>query len=80
MHGRIGRRAFLHGAGCAACAAALGWHLPRAGAQDARAFEHLDRQERLRLADLAVAEAGTTLSVPALLVKDFTFSSISPAV
>lgn len=54
MHGRIGRRAFLHGAGCAACAAAVGWHLPQATAQDLRAFERLDSAERLRLADLAM--------------------------
>ncbi len=54
MHGRIGRRAFLHGAGCAACAASLGWHLPRAGAAETRAFERLDKRERLRLADLAM--------------------------
>ena len=48
----VGRRAVLHGMGCAACAAAR-LFLPASDARAQAAFERLDRAERLRLADMA---------------------------
>lgn len=55
MGGPIGRRAFLHGMGCAACAAGVtALHAPVSPAAAQTAFERLDGAERLRLADLAL--------------------------
>ena len=52
---RITRRRFLHGAGCAACAAAAGQlGLSVSDAQAQAAYERLDAAERDRLADMAL--------------------------
>ena len=50
----LGRRAVLHGMGCAACVAAGRLLLPGSDARAELAFERLDRSERLRLADMAL--------------------------
>jgi len=50
----LGRRAVLHGMGCAACLAAGRLLLPASDARAQAAFERLDQAERLRLADMAL--------------------------
>lgn len=53
------RRRFLHGAGCAVCAAGLhGFVAPVSDARAQAAFERLDAAERDRLADLVLDLAG----------------------
>jgi TldD protein len=55
MGGPIGRRAFLHGVGCAACAAGItALHAPLSPAAAQAADDRLDPAERSRLADLAL--------------------------
>jgi TldD protein len=50
----LGRRAVLHGMGCAACVAAGRLFLRASDARAQAAFERLDQVERLRLADMAL--------------------------
>ncbi len=54
MSEEIGRRAVLHGMGCAACLATGRLFLPASDACAERAFERLEKSERLRLADMAL--------------------------
>ena len=55
MRAGIGRRAILHGTGCAACATALGHWFPTISSAAAQsAYERLDGRQTLRLADMAL--------------------------